>query len=58
MGKDITKVLIVEDDPDFAESLMIALGMISLSWISNFRARMVLRALPRFVISAPLPKLS
>jgi len=26
MDKDITKVLIVEDDPDFAESLMIALG--------------------------------
>jgi len=25
MDKDITKVLIVEDDPDFAESLMIAL---------------------------------
>ena len=27
MDKDITKVLIVEDDPDFAESLMIALGV-------------------------------
>ena len=27
MGKDATKVLIVEDDPDFAESLMIALGV-------------------------------
>ena len=27
MAKEITKVLIVEDDPDFAESLMIALGV-------------------------------
>lgn len=27
MGQEITKVLIVEDDPDFAESLMIALGV-------------------------------
>ena len=27
MGQDITTVLIVEDDPDFAESLMIALGV-------------------------------
>ena len=27
MDKDIKKVLIVEDDPDFAESLMIALGV-------------------------------
>ena len=27
MNSDITKVLIVEDDPDFAESLMIALGV-------------------------------
>jgi DNA-binding response OmpR family regulator len=27
MDKDTTKVLIVEDDPDFAESLMIALGV-------------------------------
>ena len=27
MDKEITKVLIVEDDPDFAESLMIALGV-------------------------------
>jgi len=27
MSKEITKVLIVEDDPDFAESLMIALGV-------------------------------
>jgi len=27
MSSDITKVLIVEDDPDFAESLMIALGV-------------------------------
>lgn len=27
MDQDITKVLIVEDDPDFAESLMIALGV-------------------------------
>lgn len=27
MSKDITRVLIVEDDPDFAESLMIALGV-------------------------------
>jgi len=27
VNKDITKVLIVEDDPDFAESLMIALGV-------------------------------
>jgi len=27
MSKEVTKVLIVEDDPDFAESLMIALGV-------------------------------
>lgn len=27
MGSEITNVLIVEDDPDFAESLMIALGV-------------------------------
>ena len=27
MNKDMTRVLIVEDDPDFAESLMIALGV-------------------------------
>lgn len=27
MGSEMTKVLIVEDDPDFAESLMIALGV-------------------------------
>ena len=27
MSKETTKVLIVEDDPDFAESLMIALGV-------------------------------
>lgn len=27
MGELITRVLIVEDDPDFAESLMIALGV-------------------------------
>lgn len=27
MDKEITNVLIVEDDPDFAESLMIALGV-------------------------------
>ncbi|MEJ2519146.1 MAG: response regulator [Desulfuromonadales bacterium] len=27
MTKDLPKVLIVEDDPDFAESLMIALGI-------------------------------
>lgn len=27
MDKEVTKVLIVEDDPDFAESLMIALGV-------------------------------
>ena len=27
MDEDITKVLIVEDDPDFAESLVIALGV-------------------------------
>ncbi len=27
MAKETTKVLIVEDDPDFAESLMIALGV-------------------------------
>ena len=27
MDNDMTKVLIVEDDPDFAESLMIALGV-------------------------------
>ena len=27
MAKETTKVLVVEDDPDFAESLMIALGV-------------------------------
>ena len=27
MGEDLIKVLIVEDDPDFAESLVIALGI-------------------------------
>lgn len=27
MAEDLTKVLIVEDDPDFAESLVIALGI-------------------------------
>ena len=27
MAKELTNVLIVEDDPDFAESLMIALGV-------------------------------
>ena len=27
MSSDVTKVLIVEDDPDFAESLMIAIGV-------------------------------
>jgi len=27
MDKEVTRVLIVEDDPDFAESLMIALGV-------------------------------
>ena len=27
MGEELTKVLIVEDDPDFAESLVIALGI-------------------------------
>ena len=27
MSEQVTRVLIVEDDPDFAESLMIALGV-------------------------------